>query len=160
MTALKYNVPLTGWYWNSAGFKDVYSGAWYTPYLAAARLYGVIHGYPDKSFKPEKTVNRAEMSKIFLEASSIAQQNVPCVDQPYKDKTKATWFAKYACITKYFSLVDDVNGKFEGAKEMNRGDVAVMIYRAQQQSLLKTLPPKPQINFSLLQQNQFPFKSF
>lgn len=160
MMALKYNVPLTGWYFDAAGFKDVYSGAWYTPYLAAARLYGIISGYPDKTFKPAQTVNRAEMSKIFLEASNIAQQNVPCFEQPYKDKTKATWFGKYACITKYFSLVEDIDGKFAGATPMNRGDVAVMIYRAQVQGLLKNLPPKAQINLYLIQPGAFPFKPF
>ena len=160
MLALKYNVPLTGWYFDSAGFKDVYSGAWYTPYLAAARLYKVINGYPDKTFKPAQTVNRAELSKIFLEASNIAQLGVPCIDQPYKDHTKATWFGKYACLDKYFSLVDDIDGKFAGATAMTRGDVALMIYRAQVQNLLKNLPPKAAINFNLIQTNQFPYKAF
>lgn len=159
MLVLKYNVPLTGWYFDSAGFKDVYSGAYYTPYLAAARLYGIINGYPDKTFKPTQTVNRAELSKIFLEASNIANQNITC-EKPYTDKTKGTWFAKYACLTKYYSLVDAIKGKFAGATMMTRGDVAVMLFRAQTQGLLKSLPPKPQINFYQIQQYQYPFKSF
>ncbi|MBP7898547.1 S-layer homology domain-containing protein [Candidatus Gracilibacteria bacterium] len=161
MNALKYNVPLTGWYFDSAGFKDVFSGAWYTPYLAAARLYGVINGYDDKTFRPENTITRAELSKVFLEASNIAQLPVPCFEQPYKDNTKTKWYSKYACTAKYYSLVDaTVDGKFAGNTEMTRGDVALMIYRAQQQGLMKNLPPKPQINLYAIQQYQFPFKAF
>lgn len=144
MMALKYNVPTSGWWFDSAGFKDVSSSAWYTPYLAAARIYGVINGYPDNSFKPENTVNRAEMLKIFLEGANIGQAYVKC-DKPYQDNTAGKWFSKYACIAKQYVLVDAVDGKFVGGKAMTRGDVAVMIYRAQILGLLTNLPPKKQV---------------
>lgn len=144
MIALKYNVPTSGWWFDSAGFNDVNSAAWYTPYLAAARIYGVINGYPDNSFKPANTVNRAEMLKIFLEGASIGKSYVKC-DKPYKDNTAGKWFTGYACIAKQYSLVDSVNGQFAGAKLMTRGDVAIMIYRAQILGLLNNLPPKKQV---------------
>ncbi len=160
MHALKYNVPKTGWYFNSAGFKDVYSGEWYTPYLAAARLYDIIEGYKNKTFKPAQTVNRAEMLKIFLEASNITKQSVPCVDKPYSDVAKTIWYKKYACYAKYYSLVDATGSKLVPAAAMTRGDVAVMIYRAQLQGLMKTLPPKPQIDFTKIKQYEFPYMGF
>lgn len=160
MHALKYNVPKTGWYFNSAGFKDVYSGAWYTPYLAAARLYDIIDGYKDKTFKPGQTVNRAEMLKIFLEGANITKQSVPCADKPYTDVSKSVWYKKYACYAKYYSLVDATGSKLVPATAMTRGDVAVMIYRAQLQGLMKTLPPKPAIDFSKIKEYQFPYLGF
>ena len=144
MMALKYNVPTTGWWFDSAGFKDINSSAWYTPYLAAARIYGVINGYPDNTFKPANTVNRVEMLKIFLEGANIGKAYVKC-DKPYRDNTAGKWFTGYACIAKQYSLVDAVNGQFMAAKLMTRGDVAIMIYRAQILGLLTNLPPKKQV---------------
>jgi hypothetical protein len=147
--ALKYNVPTTGWWFDSAGFKDVNSTAWYTPYLAAARLYGVINGYPDNTFRADNTVNRAEMLKIFIEAANIGSKYIKC-EKPYKENVSGKWFGKYACIASQYSLVDSVEGYFMPAKEMTRGDVAVMIYRAQLVGLLSKLPPRSQIDFSKL----------
>ncbi len=144
MAALKYNVPTSGWWFDSAGFKDISSSAWYTPYLAAARIYGVINGYPDNTFKPANTVNRAEMLKIFLEGANIGKAYVKC-DKPYKDNTAGKWFTGYACIAKQYSLVDAVNGQFMASKLMTRGDVAIMIYRAQILGLLNNLPPKKEV---------------
>jgi|GEM_PF-6834212 len=149
LLALKYNVPTTGWWFDSAGFKDVNSTAWYTPYLAAARLYGVINGYPDNTFRADNTVNRAEMLKIFIEAANIGSKYIKC-EKPYKENVSGKWFGKYACIASQYSLVDSVEGYFMPAKEMTRGDVAVMIYRAQLVGLLSKLPPRSQIDFSKL----------
>lgn len=149
MIALKYNVPTTGWWFDSAGFKDISSSAWYTPYLAAARIYGIINGYPDNTFKPANTVNRVEMLKIFLEGANIGQAYVKC-DKPYVENTAGKWFTKYACIAKQYTLVDAVNGQLLPAKLMTRGDVAVMIYRAQILGLLNNLPPKKQVTLPQL----------
>ncbi|MCX6733596.1 MAG: S-layer homology domain-containing protein [Candidatus Peregrinibacteria bacterium] len=149
MMALKYNVPTSGWWFDSAGFRDINSAAWYTPYLAAARIYGIINGYPDNTFKPANTVNRAEMLKIFLEGASIGKAYVKC-EKPYADNTAGKWFTGYACIARQYSLVDAVNGQFMGAKLMTRGDVAIMIYRAQILGLLNNLPPKKQVQLPQL----------
>lgn len=149
LLALKYNVPTTGWWFDSAGFKDVKSTEWFTPYLAAARLYGIINGYPDNTFRAANTVNRVEMLKIFIEAANIGSKYIKC-EKPYKENTGAKWYTKYACIASQYSLVDSDDGNLLPGKEMTRGDVAVMIYRAQILGLLGKLPPRSQIDFTKL----------
>ena len=54
----------------------------HTNYIAITSLedYGIIEGYSDGTFKPDKSVNRAEFLKIILEGSEIAldqTQNTP-----------------------------------------------------------------------------------
>lgn len=49
----------------SAGFSDVKSGKWYTDAINWAASKGVVAGYPDRSFKPDKAVTREELATIL-----------------------------------------------------------------------------------------------
>lgn len=46
-------------------FTDVNKEAWYADVVEEAAFDGVINGYPDGTFKPEKPVTRAEMAAIY-----------------------------------------------------------------------------------------------
>ena len=52
-------------------FTDTPLSEWYIPYLITAKEEGMVNGYPDGTFKPDNTINLAEMLKIYLE--SIAE---------------------------------------------------------------------------------------
>ncbi len=59
---------------------------------------GIINGYPDDTFQPEKTVNRAEMVKIMVGAKGVT----PAVSE-YHDcfpDVRREWFAPYICYAK------------------------------------------------------------
>ena len=47
-------------------FTDVSKEAWYASAVEEAALDGVINGYPDGTFKPEKAVTRAELAAIYV----------------------------------------------------------------------------------------------
>lgn len=49
-------------------FWDIPEGAWYAPYVCAAKRRGIVKGYPAGNFKPEQTVNIAEAVKMIVEA--------------------------------------------------------------------------------------------
>jgi hypothetical protein len=49
----------------SAIFPDVASDAWYKNDVSGAVTYGLVGGYPDGTFKPDKEITRAEASKII-----------------------------------------------------------------------------------------------
>lgn len=52
-------------------FSDVAANQWYTPYVCYAKAKGIIGGYPDGSFQPDKSINLAESLKIILNAYGI-----------------------------------------------------------------------------------------
>lgn len=53
-------------------FADLQAGAWYNPYVCAAKLSGIINGYPDGTFRPQQQVTLAEAAKILAIAYEIS----------------------------------------------------------------------------------------
>ncbi|BAL80367.1 DUF7619 domain-containing protein [Caldisericum exile] len=78
-------------------FKDTEPKKWYTPYITAAVKAGLITGYPDKTFKPNNNVTRAEfvaMLERVLYRTDVPQvKNLISTENiiNWKDITKAHW---------------------------------------------------------------------
>ena len=118
-------------------FSDTDGSAWYAPFLRTAKRLGIIRGYPDGTFRPNQTVNRVELLKVFLESSGV---NIPyCNYAPYNDtpvNADTRWYIDYACYAKSNGLMhDDGSGHFSPAAAMTRGDVADLFYQFQNRSL-------------------------
>ena len=112
-------------------FSDTDNNAWYAQYLRTAKALGIIRGYPDGTFRPNQTINRVELLKVFLESSGV---NIPyCNYAPYKDtpvNADTRWYIDYACYAKSNTLMhDDGTGRFAPAAPMTRGDVADLFYQ-------------------------------
>ena len=65
---------------------------------------GIVSGYPDGTYKPDKEINRAEFSKIILEA---AFDNIPEAKDKncLSDITPEQWFQKYVCFAKEKNII-------------------------------------------------------
>ena len=112
-------------------FNDTNSSSWYATYLSTAKMLGIIRGYPDGTFRPDQTVNRVELLKVFLESSGV---NIPyCNYAPYSDtpvNADTRWYVDYVCYAKTNGLMhDDGAGRFSPAAPMTRGDVADLFYQ-------------------------------
>lgn len=73
-------------------FKDVELNAWYAPYVAKAKEVGIIDGYADGTFQPDKAVNRAEGLKILIGASNLAVISYPI---KFEDVNQNDWYVSY-----------------------------------------------------------------
>ncbi len=98
------------------GFSDVEVGSWYMDYLKTALEALVIEGYPDGTYKPSRTVNYAEMLKIFFETSDAM---IP------EAAAGSEWYQKYVDYANANNLVPypDVTAG------MKRVDVAELFYQ-------------------------------
>ncbi len=67
-------------------FWDIPEGAWYAPYVCAAKRRGIVKGYPAGNFKPEQIVNMAEAIKMIVQAYGKE------VEEPKGEK----WYEPYA----------------------------------------------------------------
>ena len=47
-----------------ATFSDVPEDAWYAEYVQGAAMYGIVGGYDDGTFRPTRSISRAEAAKI------------------------------------------------------------------------------------------------
>jgi len=61
-------------------FPDVPVDAWYAPYVEFAKNAKIVQGYPDKTFKPEEVIDRAEAARITVDVGSH-----PGAAQRFKD---------------------------------------------------------------------------
>ncbi|MBD3270066.1 hypothetical protein GF376_00910 [Candidatus Peregrinibacteria bacterium] len=129
--ALGYDVNTGGFYGKQ--FVDTLPNAWYAPYLDTALDNGIIHGYPDGTFRPSNTINRVELLKIFLEAHNVGFSR--CSTQPYSDtpiNADTDWYMPYACYAKQNGLMGGYGNNLFPAQAMTRGDVADLFYDFEQ----------------------------
>lgn len=54
---------------DKAAFPDVKTTDWFYPYVETLVYHKILNGYPDGTFKPDKILNRAEISKITVKAA-------------------------------------------------------------------------------------------
>jgi hypothetical protein len=109
----------------AAGFSDI-SGHWAKDYINSAIGKGVVKGYTDGTFKPDKPVTRAEFASMVNKAlgntgsASIAFNDVPSSEWYYSDISKAVAAA-------YVSGYSD--NSFKPNSPITREEAAVMISR-------------------------------
>jgi len=80
-------------------FSDVHPE---TPYYNAIKYVkdqGIVKGYEDGTYQPEKVINRAEFTKIIMEANVPAESFTECERQDsFADVLDTDWFAPYVCV--------------------------------------------------------------
>jgi len=107
----------------TAKFSDM-AGHWSNPYVAYATSLGVIAGYPDGTFKPDKTVSYDEAATMLVAALGYTA-----------DSLVGTWPANFVTKAKTLGILDGIKAGVAGA---NRGDIAIMTYQTLDQSIGKT----------------------
>ncbi len=113
-------------------FSDISPDAWYAKYVSTAKREGIVQGYPDGTFKPEKSIVYPEVMKVVIERFKITK-GTSCNAFPiYSTKvteSKSTWFYNYletAGCKNIFSFSYD----FDPAKNITRGESFDVLYKA------------------------------
>lgn len=98
-------------------FPDVPAEAWFAPYVCVAKARGMVGGYPDGTFRPEKTISFVEAAKIiaafFTEEAILPGPN--------------TWYAPYVVFLEKHHAIPTTIGAL--ASSMTRGEMAEIVYR-------------------------------
>jgi len=88
---------------------------------------GIIEGYPDGSYQPEKSVNRAEFTKIIVEAQ-LGSKPTSSVASCFPDVKSSDWFSDYVCYAKENGIIDGYDdGKFRPANTINLAEAAKIL---------------------------------
>ena len=137
-----------------AGLSDI-QGHWAQKEIEEAIDRGWVNGYPDDTFRPEKTISRAEFTKMLLAATKLTpdsetvqwmkdhasiyvkDHNLTLV-KPYQASfvdMDQNWLTKQgwtdAAIASGMVVPDDYNGKkFQPTKAIARYEIALMADRA------------------------------
>ena len=88
----------------------------YEDAIGFVKVRGIVKGYDDGTYKPNKTVNRAEMMKIIIEAEYPGEASGSNCFSDVKDE----WFAKYICFAKDKGIVSGYeDGSFKPDQAVN-----------------------------------------
>ena len=105
----------------------------HTVYVAISYLNqtGVISGYPDGTFKPDNTINRAEVLKVILNGSNVDSPE-DFGEVTFPDVSKDDWFARFVMRAKLFGIVkgSDVDGTFAPTRQINKAEFLKMLLMA------------------------------
>ncbi|MCF7847146.1 MAG: S-layer homology domain-containing protein [Candidatus Gracilibacteria bacterium] len=108
-------------------FSDVPQNSWYTPYVKTALARDLVRGYADNTFRPGKTISRAEFLKIAIEAANIPLDHP--VAAPYADTPLGQWFTPYFDVAKRKELFDTGSKNIAApARPITRAEAAEILY--------------------------------
>lgn len=108
-------------------FNDVSEKEWYGKYLYTAVKKKIVDGYPDGSFRPADTVNKAEFFKILFNGMGVeVSDNIKLA--PFDDVPADSWFAPYFSKAKSIKILDKVDFIYP-SQPMTRGEVADAMYK-------------------------------
>lgn len=127
--------------WRIAAFPDVPTSHWAFDFVRAIKEDGLTAGYPDGTFRPTNTVNRAEMS-VFLEKGvhgAVYTPPAPDGSSPFSD-ISGHWAEAWI-----EQLYDDgmtggyPDGTYRPANNVSRAEMAVFLLKGEHGS--SYLPP-------------------
>lgn len=88
---------------------------------------GIIEGYSDGTYQPSKSVNRAEFTKIIVEAKLGANPTTYATGC-FPDVQKTDWFASYVCYAKQNGIIGGYpDGYFRPANTINLAEAAKIL---------------------------------
>ncbi len=106
-------------------FPDMEEGSWYARYVCTAQELGLVEGYPDGTFKPAQTINRAEAVKIIMEAEALGESD----QASYSDISGGEWFSGYVGRAYELNYLPFLN-EFVAGELVLRRDFSEIYYRA------------------------------
>ena len=109
------------------GFSDLEGSEWAKDAVAKLAEHGVIAGYDDNTFKPQKNITREEFIKMVVVAQGISLNVEPC---GLADVDQSKWYAPYVNAAYQAGIIKGVSeSEFGIGKEITREDMAVIIAR-------------------------------
>ncbi|KNF09690.1 S-layer domain-containing protein [Gottschalkia purinilytica] len=117
-------------------FTDVKAGEWHANYIATAVEYGLIAGYSDETFKPNKSISRAEMavimSRLFESETNLTAEQTTQILSQFKDNASIPSWAKadLAKVVKSGLISGMSKTEFSPNSTATRAQAATVIYRA------------------------------
>lgn len=112
-------------------FTDINQAPWAEKAIYALVDSGVINGYPDKTFKPNNPVTRAEFSKMITLASGrFSEKDKATYVSAFWDVAAKDWYYPYVSAALKFGFITGRSETiFDPNSNITRGDLCLIVYR-------------------------------
>ena len=112
-------------------FPDVAVNSWYAPFVQKGKEMGIIHGFPNGTYGPNRPVTRAEALKILLLAANVSTEGYS-PKTPFVDVEEYAWYAPLIAWAYDHEIVSGVKPKiFLPHKYITRAEfskIAVLLF--------------------------------
>lgn len=110
-------------------FTDVDTSHTYFAAVDYVEGEGIVDGYSDGSYKPDDEINRAEFTKIIIEATYEDSEIEDCSpEKTFSDISAGQWYENYVCVASNNGIIDGYDdGTFKGGDEINFVEAAKII---------------------------------
>ncbi len=107
------------------------NGHWAQESIAIAAALGLVSGYNDSTFGPERQISREEMAVILFRALKLQPEMGSGTDSSFKDQTSVSGWALAAvrAATKLDLLSGYPDGSFQPKRSLSRAEAAIIIVR-------------------------------
>lgn len=107
-----------------AAFQDVPGTHPNAEAIAYVQSQGIVQGYPDSTFRPRNAINRAEFTKILINAFYPGEANG---SDCFSD-VKTQWFAAEVCFARSKNIIAGYSdGTFRPAQTVNLAEAAKIV---------------------------------
>jgi hypothetical protein len=99
-------------------------------FLSADIIDGTVvyeDNYPIVTINPEGNITRAQFTKMIVNAMDLKLKGTA---QTFSDVKTSDWYAPFVAIANSHGIIKGVNGKFNPKDNITREQMALMIYRA------------------------------
>lgn len=121
-----YNLLLSKNVSGTARFSDVARGYWYYDAVTALASLGIIKGYPDGTFGPDRPITRAEFVTIAARFAT-AVEGATC---SFTDVAKEHWAYKNICTAVTYGWIEGRgNNRFAPEDNITRAEAATIVNR-------------------------------
>ena len=107
-------------------FPDI-AGHFYKDAIEYVQENKIVQGYPDGTYKPDSTINRAEFTKILVEAK-LGSTPDKASRRCFPDVDRNIWFEKYVCYAKNQNIIKGYpDGSFGPGNNINFAEAAKIL---------------------------------
>ncbi len=114
-------------------FEDVDANSKYALAISDLKNRGIVSGNADGTFRPSSEINRAEFSKILINALGIVPKNA--FGKTFADVTRDAWFADFAETAAELGIIKGYpDGTFGAGNSITRAELFTMLFRTARKS--------------------------
>ena len=118
----------------SDAFSDIKQNSWYSGYVGWANESGIVEGFKDGTFKPDKAISREEAATAivrYIEYIKMIPTREKDAPKSFTDKDSiAKWSSEYVEKLRTTGIIEgDQNQNFNPSKSLNRAEAAAILMR-------------------------------
>ncbi len=107
-------------------YSDVAKTAWYNNAVSTMSNAGIVSGYPDGTFCPDKPITRAEFATIAARFSEVVYNG----GNSFTDVTENHWASRYIALAEYLGWINGYpDGTFKPDQAITRAEAMTLINR-------------------------------